>query len=757
MIKKVLAITLVLFAIVNGSIGTDRDTVTLTVIASGETHAMLGPCDCPVDPGGGLAERATVLKKSGAPADRLLLDAGGFGGGGIYDDYTGGRAVDSLRTLSTLRAMGAMKYDAAAIGDDDLIYGGKWLHDNAERVGLPLISSNCFATDGSPFVPSYKIIVKNGVRFGVVSLTTEERLFKADDSCTILPPVSALKKIWGAVTAASDCPIILSHLGEAMTKQLVDSFPGCGIIVNGHRKTSSAPVAWIGKTLVMQFGFEGKKLSYAKLSFDRRKKSFSEVQSGWIEVSRGTLPDTAITALLDKPSPLKAKPVYDLYIMSNCPYGCAALREFIDFVKQFPDVEWNLWFIGNVENDSLVSLHGPAEAGDEMTWLAVKTLYPGKWLEFLRLRGRENAATSAVLSVLSLDTAGIGKWVRENGRKSLADHYERSMRLHISASPTLLINNSPFEKNIESRRLAKGQCLTYEKQPALCGALPECFDDGDCRKKGFYGSCNKGKCGFSPDAAFTFSILVADSTVQHPENAVRATTEDLFPAATIEVVTLGSKRGRELYKKWAPTTLPLYIFGEDVAQARNFSQIASGLVKITDGYTFKNAITPVNYFPGRVSKPGEAVFLVDPFFPDAINVLRTITDRTGLSKRVRVLPVINADPAGIALAVEEKLRQEEALRWMVMDSLYRERYFTYLSSYAKTGPSSYWFLSIAIQKDLFVKQVKANSRLLAAQWDLLQTLGVKDPVSVLLNNREIVIIRNEKELASVLDNLQTGK
>ena len=64
----------------------------------------------------------------------LLLDAGGFAGGGIYDNATGGRSADSQRTLSTVRAMGMMKYDATAIGDDDLQYGGTWLAISSGRL-----------------------------------------------------------------------------------------------------------------------------------------------------------------------------------------------------------------------------------------------------------------------------------------------------------------------------------------------------------------------------------------------------------------------------------------------------------------------------------------------------------------------------------------------------------------------------------------------------------------------------------------------
>ena len=116
------------------------------IVASGETHAMLQPCDCQDNPGGGLAKRASLIAKLRDTNDIVLVDAGGFAGGGMYDSYTEGRRNDSLRTIATLRAMGYMKYDAVCIGDDDLQYGGLWLVKQAYYSKVPIISANCFYT-----------------------------------------------------------------------------------------------------------------------------------------------------------------------------------------------------------------------------------------------------------------------------------------------------------------------------------------------------------------------------------------------------------------------------------------------------------------------------------------------------------------------------------------------------------------------------------------------------------------------------------
>jgi hypothetical protein len=733
---------------------------TMTVIASGETHAMLDPCDCAQEPGGGLAERATVLKMQPGAGQTLLLDAGGFAGGGMYDSYTAGRAADSTRTIGVIHAMGAMRYDAAAIGDDDLQYGPEWLAQRADAAGLPLVSANCLAPENKKFVPAWRIVVKNGIRFGITGLTSQDRLCVGDGAFVVEPPFSSLRKIWKEVLAASDYQIVLSHLGEDAITALVDSFPDVDIIVNGHRKSALYPAKTVGKTIVMQFGYQGKKLARADIRFSMRRQEPPVLEkTDWIAVPRGTSPDSSVAALLASGPKPAARAVYDLYIMSQCSYGRAALREFLNFTRRVPGEEWNLWFIGDVSGDSLSSLHGSDEVDDEMSWLAVRSLYPGRWSDFLAAICREDSATFAVIRSLNLDSVSIKKWVRAKGRAALADHYRRSMRLAVSASPTLLVNNAGFDKTITAGRLFKRYCAGLVDKPAWCDTLPECFDDFDCRKKGFIGSCGeKGACSHTPDQGFVFRVLVADSTLYHPEQAIIATTVELFPNVTVEIVRSGSARGRDLMKTHAPATLPFYLFGPRVLRAHNFSRIESGLKKIRDGYTFKNGIAPCNYFPLRKRIPGCIEAFIDPVFPEAITVAQTLLADSALAKRIKIAPVFYSDPAAEPPSLDEKLRREEALRWLVLDSLYKKSFAAYMTHYAKNpGGSASWFESldaVGIDQREFTRTQQAAAGVLTAHWQVIKSLFLKDPVYLFIDNREMVQVRNQGELPAVLDHLK---
>jgi hypothetical protein len=760
-ISKFLLLPLLLFSANHAAASVDSaaasvDSATITVVASGETHGMLKPCDCPNNPGGGLAERAAALNSLRDSAALLLLDAGGFAGGGIYDDYTGGCAADSAKTVVTIRAMAAMRYDAAVVGDDDLQYGGRWLARVAQALGLPLVSANC-TINGTRLFPAYRVIVKNGVRFAVTGLTTQERLFPGDDSCVILPPIASLRKIWREMAKVADRRIILSHLGEEATLAVADSFPDADIIVNGHRKTSRDAAARHGRTLIMQFGYEGKKLSCATVQWLKAGRPGTLLKSNWLDIGPESGVDKTVRALMADSGSAPKRDVYDLYIMGECPYGCAALREFVDFVKNFPEIQWNLWFIGIAGNDSLSSLHGTDEALDEMTWLAVQALYPDRWLAFLSGRSMPQATSGAVIASLGLDAAAIGRWAKEKGRAALADHYRRSTRLGVSASPTLYIDNVLFAKTILAARLAKDQCANLGEKSSRCDSLPGCFEDADCREKGAVGRCSpQGRCEFRQDVPFTFTALVADSALGHPESSVIATTEELFPNATIRTLGLHSAEGGRMMKTYAPSSLPFYLFSHGADAAINFSRIESGLEKNGDGFSFRDGITPKNYFINRVEMPGSIVFFIDPLFPDAVAAMKRALDESLLSGHVRFLPVFYDDPAVAASAIDEKVRREESLRWLVMDSLHRGHVARYLRRYAENPGSSYWFLNLAgtgIAADSLYKEGRRHAEMLTAQFDLLNRLGIKDPMAVLIDNRRFTTIKNDAEFAAVLNEL----
>jgi hypothetical protein len=740
-------ITIGLFACLSFASTND---ISFTIFATGETHAMLYPCDCPREPGGGLAKRASLFRSTLNRNRDILVDAGGFAGGGIYDSYTEGRTGDSSRTILTLAAMGIQKYDAAAIGDDDLQYGGEWLRNQASKAGIMLVSANCFLNKGNLLGKPYVIIKRGGLRFGITALTSQEKILPVSNDVKVDNPVSSLKKIWKDIVRESDFRIIISHLGQENAAALADSFPECDLIVNGHRKSDPQAIVSDYKVPLLQFGFQGKSVSYAAFRSKGNKNSLAK--SGWLNVVPEMPDDSAVVKILNGKSTGKAENIYDLYIMGQCPYGLEALAEFTSFLGVFPSVEWNLWFIGTVEKDSsLISLHGEGEIKEEMRWLAVKALYPSKWVEFLKLRSTTQIPPELIMCNLGIDTGKIVKWVNSGGKMELISHYLRSERLKINSSPTLLVNNTPYEKQISEQRLAKIQCgVTHVAQ---CDTLPECFEDSDCRQKGKSGHCTNGKCEFHDAVKFSFKVIIADSTLQHPEKPIIATTEDLFAGADVEIIKASSQKGKQLISEFKPSALPLYIFSKDASRDSNFQSVENGLEERNGSYVFKDGFVRRNYLLNGTSGTEKYVLFIDPLFKESPGIISSVL-QNDKAKRIRIRPVVFVEPSKVQWGTDEKIRQEEAMRWLILDKYYPSKFKDYLKEYSTDPGSSFWIRylwKLKIPADSFVNKAEnLGPSLLENHMKALRDSFIQDPVLMLVNGQELFTISNQSELDRIM-------
>ncbi|MBN1577876.1 MAG: hypothetical protein JW913_15045 [Chitinispirillaceae bacterium] len=725
----------------------------ITIIAGAESHGMLDACDCEYEPGGGMAKRMALLESLGDREKVLLLDAGGFSAGGIYDDYSEGRRSDSVRSATMIAAMGIMRYDAVAIGDDDLQYGGTWLLERAREASLPLVSSNCFTAKKKRIAAPYIIVRKSGITFGITAVCTPEKLFPVGPHIQVTDPAAALREIWKPMTEQSEVQIILSHLGQEESAALAGAFPGCDLIVNGHRKSDSNPVTMIGKVPLMQFGFQGKSLSGIVVT--RTAKELRFERGRWFDINLELPDDPRMTESLKKrTSPLISENSYDLYIMSQCPYGLEALGDVLLFAGKNRSVQWNLWFIGTAEGDTVFSsLHGKDEVRDEKAWLAIRKLYPGRWIEFLRERAVSNEPTKRLMEKLGFNVNEINGWAARDGNVELQKHYYRSMRLSISASPTLLVNNRPFGRNITYINLQRFQCSFKQTADPRCDSLPQCGENADCRAPGKLGACVAGKCTYRDAVPFTFTALIADSTLERPEKKVIRTTMDLFPGADIQVITLQGKRGIRLLKQYKPDVLPLYIFGREVKLAHNFSTIRSGLVERNGTLTFKKGIVDGNYHLKRKKRPGMLTLFIDPFFQELPAIFTMLDSDSLLKKRLAVEPVFYMDPAAARPGTEERFRQEEAMRWIIIGKFSNKAQRTYLAAYARQPGSSYWqalLRDTGIPFDSVQAAVTHLQKSLDDHWNTIESLEIREPVVLLIDNVETVPINGERELRRIL-------
>jgi 5'-nucleotidase len=726
----------------------------VSIVVSGESHGMVEGCECVRDPGGGLARRSFIIKQMREKGTVLLLDAGGFAAGGMYDSYTEGRSSDSIRSSVMIKGMGYLQYDAVALGDDDLQYDINWLKKQIETASLPVISANCFTSKNQSFFKKYVLVKKGAVTFGITALTSDEYIIETDKNVEIKEPLQSLKEILPELVKKSDIQIVLSHLGNEMSEKIVAEYPEIDLVVNGHRKQSDEPLYLFSGKPVMQFGFQGKSLSLAEVRIDQKKMKLLE--NSWVHLDPSVPEDSSTAKQMQYVLPSR-KDVYDLYIMSQCPYGLDALKSLMSFQRSFPYIQFNIWFIGSIEkNGDLRSLHGESEIKEEMLWLGVKSLYPNKWSDFLFKRSQTKSLSVSIFNDLGIDLKTIEDWVFKNGKVKLKGHYQRSIRLSVDASPSLYINNIPYEETVAMVRLAKLECTKNGKASSFCDSLPACLEDRDCKMNKKVGKCIDDTCTFIDAAQFTFTALVNDSMEDQPQLSVIKTTEELFPGAVISIVSIHAAEGSKLLKKWGYPPIPFFKFGKEVQYAYNFNSVEEGLIPFDDGFTFKREVMNCNYFPKRKLTLNEIVVFIDPFFK-GIGTCVDLLNAVDSNNTLRIQPIIFSDPADAGPGTIELFREDEAFRWLSITSISRDGFKKYLSHYAQNPGNSQWPLNAkaaGIDPDTITALMQSSrKRIIDSYYSDLVELSLDNPLYILRNNKELIAIKSEKELRNQLQKI----
>lgn len=264
----------------------------VTLLYTGETHAMLYPCSCPVETDGGIARRSALIKtlRKSSP-NVLLVDSGAFFAGGLMDEYTQSTELDMARTQIALNAMGRMKYDAAALGDEEFNFGRKFLEDGLRSGAVPVLSANVDCPNVSPFI----IKELSGVKVGIIGATPVSAAAKSGGIPVVEPKAAIARAITDVKGRGADIVVLLSHLGEADDLELIKAVDGIDVIVIGNGRSKQESHSMVGKTLVLRPSWQGRRLGKAVLNI--KDRSISDYKVEEIRLSDSVADDKEILAL----------------------------------------------------------------------------------------------------------------------------------------------------------------------------------------------------------------------------------------------------------------------------------------------------------------------------------------------------------------------------------------------------------------------------------------------------------------------------
>ncbi len=240
----------------------------ITILFTGETHAMLYHCNCPKEPDGGVSRRAALIKeiRSKHP-DAILVDSGSFFAGGLQDEYTLNTDLDQERTLVNLKAMGIMQYDAINLGDDEFNFGREFFEKAISENKLPLVSANIKADQVLPFM----IKDVSGVKAGIIGLSGLSGSAKAGGIIFEEPLIALKEAVSELKKQKTDLIILLSRLGEEEDLKLIKEVAGIDVVVVGRSRKDEKIASQEGPTFLIRPAWQGRRLGKIILSFENGK------------------------------------------------------------------------------------------------------------------------------------------------------------------------------------------------------------------------------------------------------------------------------------------------------------------------------------------------------------------------------------------------------------------------------------------------------------------------------------------------------
>ncbi|MGE5308881.1 MAG: hypothetical protein ACM3OC_07345 [Deltaproteobacteria bacterium] len=266
----------------------------VTLVFSGRTHGMIYPCTCPLDPAGGVARRATVIRRlAGRNVPFVLVDAGDSFAGGQLDQYSQNEQLDKARTAVQVAAMSAMGYDCAAVGESELGFGWEYFRKTAASAKFPFVCCNIQSPVLKPF-----IVKKAGTMSIGITAVSLEAVQKKMTGSSYIDPASALR---GTVkelrSQGCDTVILISNLDEKDSLALVREVPGIDVLIL-NRPASDGPAPQGLPATVLKTAWQGRMLNEALLRYLGNK--LEDIRSIEVSLSADIPDDMQMSAIVPR-------------------------------------------------------------------------------------------------------------------------------------------------------------------------------------------------------------------------------------------------------------------------------------------------------------------------------------------------------------------------------------------------------------------------------------------------------------------------
>jgi len=146
------------------------------------------------------------------------------------------KVLAQLRSKARLivEAYDIFGYDAAAIGEHDLILGLPVLRELEAAASFPFLCANLLGADGKPLFRGSIVVERSGKRIGIVAALhklSDRFLGEIDPTLTMGEPVEAIRREVEGLGEKVDVVFLLGHIDRKDVDAIADTMPGVDFIL----------------------------------------------------------------------------------------------------------------------------------------------------------------------------------------------------------------------------------------------------------------------------------------------------------------------------------------------------------------------------------------------------------------------------------------------------------------------------------------------------------------------------------------------
>ena len=183
------------------------------------------------------------------------------------------------------------------------------------------------------------------------------------------------------------------------------------------------------------------------------------------------------------------KPLVELFVMAQCPFGVIAENAMYPVYKLLKDnIDFNLHFIATKTADGFSSLHGQPEVDEDLRQVCIMDKYPDKYFSYIECVNEnyqnpesvwEGCAEEFNIDVDEITTCYQG----EEGASLLEENIKKTNEYGVTGSPTMFINGEKYSGQRTPQLFQDAICCGFSEQPEGCSTeITEIISsvDGSC-------------------------------------------------------------------------------------------------------------------------------------------------------------------------------------------------------------------------------------------------------------------------------------